>query len=130
MLVIRNHSAISVTTLTTLMAALLPSPGTLNWLVFMAAGVPTAGATAAFGTADASSDMGRLPLMDDRKHLFAHADEFGFRLHLARVAAREELARERHVGADVRDAPGAGAHHDQARGQEQRLFDRVRDEDT
>ena len=49
-------------TVTTLMAALLPSPGTLKALVLR----PGVG-----------SDMSGLPLVDDCQNLFAHANELG-----------------------------------------------------
>ena len=47
-------------TVTTLMVALLPSPGTLKALVFNGL---------------LASDMRWLPMMDDGQHLFAHADK-------------------------------------------------------
>jgi hypothetical protein len=73
--------------------------------------------------------MGGLSFVDARQHLLAHADELGLRLHAPRVAVRQELARERHVVVHVGDAARARAHHHQPGGQEQRLLDRVRDEE-
>ena len=33
-----------------------------------------------------ASDMDGLPVMNDGKNFFAHANEFGFRLHFTRIA--------------------------------------------
>src|SRR5688572_28847975 len=114
MFVTRSQSANSTVTVTTLMRTLEPSPGTLNRLVF----------SLAF-----ASGMHRVALVDDRQHLLADSDELGLRLDLACIAVLEVLARERHVLVGMRDAAGARAHDDQARRQEQRLLDRMRDEE-
>jgi hypothetical protein len=50
------------------------------------------------------------------------------RRHRARVARRDVTSRERQLEG-LRDAAGAGRHHDQARREEQRLLDVVRDEE-
>src|SRR5688572_27903234 len=103
------------------MMMLSPSPGVRKRLVM--SGTDEEAAAGATGPArvDALSGMGglrRFAVVDDGQHLFAHADEGRLGLDPARIAMREELARERHGVVDVRDAARAGAHDDQPRGQE------------
>src|SRR5664280_520817 len=144
MLVTKNQSATSVTTVATLMTTLEPSPGTLNLLVFIAArsvaggtangeGIGTmlaawASRSGMRGITDGRRMLG-FAVVDDCEHLFAQADEFWLRFHLARIASAQKLAREGHVVVDVRDAAGARAHDDEAGRQEERFFHRVRDEE-
>src|SRR3954462_425005 len=108
MLVTRNHSKISTTTVTTLIVALLPAPGTLNALVFSALPLASTvagaeGAAAAIGTVATMSGMSRLAalraggrrrrlaVVNDREHFLAQRNEGGLRLDPARVAVVEEL---------------------------------------
>src|SRR5689334_23293619 len=94
MSVTRIQSTSSTTTVTTLIVALLPAPGTLKALVFRVlplastlAGAAGGGAPA-IGTVATTSGMGRLaafrtgrcarrrlPVVDDGEHLLAHRDE-------------------------------------------------------
>jgi hypothetical protein len=68
-LVETNHKTKITDTVAMLMAALGPSPGILNALVFSGA----AGFVVVL-----ASDMDGLPVVNDGKDFFAHADEFGF----------------------------------------------------
>src|ERR1019366_9467021 len=108
MSVTKNQSATSVTTLE-------PSPGTLNLLVFIAArsvaggtangeGIGTmlaawASRSGMRGITDGRRMLG-FAVVDDCEHLFAQADEFWLRFHLARIASAQKLAREGHVVVD------------------------------
>ena len=121
------------------MSVLEPSPGTLKPLVFVGAVRSVAGGTASGDAIDdrggvaSMSGMGRfchaaaccrVAVDDDRQHLLAQADELGSDFTLRVSPCAEELARERHVVVDVRDAPRARAHDDQVGREEQRLLDR------
>ena len=61
--------------------------------------------------------------MDDGQHFLAHADEVGRGLDRARVAGLDEAPAEVEAVL-VRDPARARRHHDEVRGEEQRLLDR------
>ena len=66
--------------------------------------------------------------MNELEHFLAHGDEARVGLHLARVAAFDELAPEVE-GVAMRDAAGGGRHDDELGREEQRFLDAVRDEE-
>ena len=71
----------------------------------------------------------RRAAQDHGEDLLAHADEIGRRLHRARIAPLDEAPAEVER-VFVRDAARAGRHHDEMRGEEQRLLHRMRDEEA